>query len=192
MARKKSFYDDPNAIFKVVDIALRDVAEKEMRSYRRTSQSWKRKPSWKTEKNPNGFGYSIVTDSQVWLWVNYGTKPHTIGPTDNPTPSFENSAFENIDKLNKKIERERQPRVRGLNENQGRLAWQRNFNPKTLPGKIQSKEGGKSGKFIVLPPGYEVNHPGIEARRFDLEIGKKQDERFVASVLKALDKILKD
>ena len=56
-----------------------------------------------------------------------------------------------------------------------RLAYQVQFVPKTAPGVIGSKAGGKSGNYTYRGL---VHHPGFKARAFDKVITKKWTPRF--------------
>lgn len=57
---------------------LKDTANKEARSFRRTVQTWNEKPTFSVKKVPNG--YEIQTDDIRYYWVNFGTKKHLIPP----------------------------------------------------------------------------------------------------------------
>lgn len=142
-------------ILDILDRAAKDTAQKEARSFRRGVETWKTKVSFRMIKDTskNGINYKIVTDSLIWKWVNFGTKPHRISAKNTPN-----------------------------------LKYQSDFTPKTRAGFIGSRDGGKFGNNWVVAD--SVMHSGIEARRFDKEILKKADKRFLDSVLKELDKRL--
>lgn len=59
--------------------------------------------------------------------------------------------------------------------NARKLAYQTTFVPKTTPGWIGSRSGGKSGKYTVRG---KVHHPGFAARNFSKTITKMWKDKF--------------
>lgn len=66
-----------------------------------------------------------------------------------------------------------------------RLRFQGTYTAKTVPGVIQSKQGGASGEFVYSAG---VNHPGTKARNFTKPIFAKWKPFFERSMQRALDK----
>lgn len=77
MARFKKLFDD-DGFENIVNEAMKDFVDKEMRSFRRTVATWKNKPKFFRTETEDGYGVS--TDNELWFWINYGTKPRTIYP----------------------------------------------------------------------------------------------------------------
>lgn len=141
-----------------IEAVVKDTAEKEARSFRRTVQTWsaKNKPIFRIRKINSGDDiahYGIFTDSLIYKWVNFGTKPHKIVANGNAGGN-------------------------GL-----WLRFQENYKAKTRPGFITARDGGKFGNWVTPT---ETNHPGIEARRFDEQIAEKQQKRLDDSIEKLL------
>lgn len=67
--------------------------------------------------------------------------------------------------------------------NKKALSYQPDFFPKTFPGRLGSRSGGKSGEPIARD---FVSHPGIEAREFTTIIEKKWRPRFVKAMEEAI------
>jgi hypothetical protein len=128
---------------------LKKVAQLEARSLRRGTETWNNKPTFSVQQSATG--YQVVTTDQQWLWVNFGTPPHTIAPR------------------NAKV-----------------LAYRGDFTPKTRPGFVGSRAGGKTGEFVFRGP---VQHPGVEARRFDERNLEKLDERIDREIEKMLENL---
>ena len=65
-----------------------------------------------------------------------------------------------------------------------RLRFQGTYTAKTVPGVIQSREGGASGEFQYSAG---VNHPGTKARLFSKPIFRKWKPFFERQMQRALD-----
>lgn len=65
-----------------------------------------------------------------------------------------------------------------------RLRFQGTYTAKTVPGVIQSREGGASGEFQYSTG---VNHPGTKARLFSKPIFRKWKPFFERQMQRALD-----
>lgn len=154
MAKNKNPFETTN-LKRLTEKAFRDVAEKEVRTLRRGTASWDTRVSFKIEPiSSTAIGFKISTDSQVWKWVNYGTKPHVIEANGNSGGNGRN------------------------------LAFQSQFKPKTLPNRITSRSGGKSGQWVYPQ---KVYHTGAEPRDFLKNLEPQRDKRIEES----LDKYLK-
>lgn len=68
------------------------------------------------------------------------------------------------------------------------LKFQSGFTPKTLPGKMSSGKGGRSGGFVFRR---QVHHPGSKARGFTKAIGKQQQKEFPKRFRSALKSYFK-
>lgn len=66
------------------------------------------------------------------------------------------------------------------------LVFQSAFSPKTTPGQLQSRAGGKSGPYDVRA--MEVIHSGVTARNFSETLGKQEEEPFAERIQKAVDR----
>lgn len=71
---------DIDGMKKLVDRALRRQTENEARSFRRGTATWKHKPTFHIVKSKDEIGYEVYTDSEIWKWVNFGTRRHDIFP----------------------------------------------------------------------------------------------------------------
>ncbi len=70
----------------------------------------------------------------------------------------------------------------------GRLAWQSKFVPKTIPRKIMSRQGGKSGPVDTFRR--QVYHHEIEARNFAEVIQGEMGKEFKKDFEKAMEEQL--
>lgn len=61
----------------VVDGALQSLARDEgIPAFQNTTRTWTHKPTFTVEKTTRG--WAINTDSQIYQWVDQGTRPHVI------------------------------------------------------------------------------------------------------------------
>lgn len=58
------------------DRALDTLADEAIVLYRKTTRTWRHKPTFTKRKTTRGI--QIVTDSDIYKWVDRGTKPHII------------------------------------------------------------------------------------------------------------------
>lgn len=63
------------------------------------------------------------------------------------------------------------------------LAFQANYRAKTVPKRLPSRKGGKSGPTVIRQ---SVQHPGTEAREFEKLIMKRQQPKFRRFVQQAI------
>src|SRR5574341_413965 len=56
--------------------AQKRIADEAIALHQKTVKTWKRKPRFYARKTARGF--TINTDSDVYFWVDYGTRPHPI------------------------------------------------------------------------------------------------------------------
>jgi len=66
------------------------------------------------------------------------------------------------------------------------LIYQSQFTPKTRPGQLQSRAGGKSGPYDRRSTG--VIHPGVEPREFSKTLGEQEKGPFAERIQKAVDR----
>lgn len=86
MAKDVDQFPTGKSFVEAIDKALKEVAEKEVRSLRRSVEDWKEPVSFNIEKASakNAISYSITTNSKKWIWVNFGTKPRKIYAKNAP------------------------------------------------------------------------------------------------------------
>lgn len=70
-----------------------------------------------------------------------------------------------------------------LPRRRSRLVFQPEYRSKSVPGSLVSRSGGKSGEPIRARG---VNHPGIDARRFDVSVAEKTGGLFVSKMIDAV------
>lgn len=99
-----------------------------------TTQTWNTRPKF-TISGRGVDAREIKTDSEIYHFVNGGTKAHIITAKNVPVLSFQSG-----------------------------------YNAKTAAKQIASKQGGPYGPRVQTPA---VQHPGTEAREFDLVIVEK-------------------
>lgn len=68
----------------------------------------------------------------------------------------------------------------------GVLAFQIGYTPKTRPGVIPSRPGGRSGETVFAR---KVNHPGTEPRRVDLAVQQKNQPIAVRLARRTLQQV---
>lgn len=66
-----------------------------------------------------------------------------------------------------------------------RLAFKSGYNAKTRPGWIGSQQGGPYGSTVFAK---QVNHPGTEARKFDVAIARRRQKSLQSRVNQAIAK----
>jgi len=159
MAKDKKLFEE-DAIFNMAISTSKDAARKTARSFRRSTKTWKNKPTFRIRKIPGEVDWEVYTENKVWHWLDKGTKKHEIAPKGK------------------------------ANGGSDRLAYQTKFTPKTSPNRVGSKPGGKSGNYWIGKKGQSVMHPGVKARKWTERQAEKEEKRFFDSFLKGLDRIL--
>lgn len=124
------------------------AARKARDEFKKTTTTWDTKPDFKIEVTPAT--RKIRVSSQVWHWVDAGTKPHTITRRGLATKKGKLSVR----------------RVANA-QSQGKLQYlqfRTGYQAKSIPGIPDSFAGGTyTGGFVKK---LSVEHPGIKARRF--------------------------
>lgn len=64
---------------KAVEKGMKKAAERAKEDFEATAATWENKPSFTITEQGNG-EYLIGTDSDIWKWIDEGTKPYTIRP----------------------------------------------------------------------------------------------------------------
>lgn len=130
------------------------------RDYEKTVATWDHKPvfTFTRDLSHDPISFLVGTDDQIFEWVDGGTG---TGRAENPDSDWYLIAPVNGEAL----------------------AYQVDFFPKTFPGRIDSRTGGKSGDTIIRD---YVFHPGIEAREFTRVIREKWRSRFKKQMEEAI------
>lgn len=111
------------------EVILKDIMTKEARSFRRTVESWKTKPSFLVIKSGNSYG--IYTDSEVYHWIDKGTSPHIITATNSRTLAIPKSRFYSTDYYSKSYSPQRGERPNLTSKNRYDDSYGKVF-PKTV------------------------------------------------------------
>lgn len=69
------------------------------------------------------------------------------------------------------------------------LRYQREFTPKTIPRRLTSRPGGKSGAYVTR---LAVLHPGNAPREWSRTLGEQEIKPFAERVVAAMKKALKE
>ena len=128
------------------------TVESMLRDYAATTETWETPVEFDFDIAIDGDSFEAIvgTDNEIYEWVNNGTG-QAGGNRGDWYP---------INPRNAKA-----------------IAYQSNFTPKTQPGVLRSRGGGKSGPVDVIRPD-GVSHPGIEPRNFDETITAKWQPLF--------------
>ena len=136
---------DTYALRSSLEDTLLSVVEGMLTDYAATTDTWETPVEFDFELELEGAGYTAVvgTNDQIYEWVNDGTGQAGGNRADwYPIPSAPTG-----------------------------VAYQSRFTPKTQPGVLSSRAGGKTGPTDVIRS--QVLHPGIEPRNFDADITAK-------------------
>jgi hypothetical protein len=130
-----------------------------LRDYKLCTQTWSHQPVFEFTRDLSHqpISFLVGTDDEIFRFIDKGTG---TGREDDPGGSY------TIEPVNKKA-----------------LSFQPDFFPKTFPGRLGSRTGGKSGEPIAR---FSVEHPGIEAREFTTLITKKWRPRFIKAMEEAI------
>lgn len=74
---------NPQVFYKAIGKQLKKEGKIIARLYKKTVRTWKRKPKFKVEKPkllPIGLATSIYTTSDIYRYIDIGTRPRTIKP----------------------------------------------------------------------------------------------------------------
>ena len=130
------------AMWKALDAGVLEVAEGIKKDLERPTRTWDNKPTFKIKRkrSANKIVFIIGTDSTVG-GVNI------FGLVDAGSPPHDIYP-----------------------KNASRLAYKSSFTPKTTPGKLTSRAGGKKGATVYRD---WVQHPGFEGRDFIKTVAEK-------------------
>lgn len=128
--------------------------------FNKTTASWSHVPSWtqETKTNQSVVSFKVVTQDQIYDWVNSGTATGRGGQEYHIYPRFKK-----------------------------RLAYGIVFKEKTTPGIIGSGPGGRSGPYTIR--NFTI-HPGIRPRKFDVEVKKVWEPKFVDEMTAAMKRFV--
>ncbi|RPJ40147.1 MAG: hypothetical protein EHM35_00650 [Planctomycetaceae bacterium] len=70
------------------------------------------------------------------------------------------------------------------------LVYQSEFSPKTTPGSLSSKGGGKSGPYDRRRK--QVIHPGVDPRNWSQTLGEQEEDAFADRIQAAVEKGLEE
>lgn len=143
-------YDNPKLRRSLEDELLLTV-EGMLRDYAATTETWETPVEFDFEVDTTGEEFTAIvgTDNQIYEWVNNGTGS-AAGNRADWYPI--------------------------LPRNAKALAYQSQFTPKTQPGVLKARDGGKRGPVDVFRS--VSYHPGIEPRGFDETITAKWQPLF--------------
>lgn len=126
---------------------LYDTAVEAKAEFEKTVSTWKNKPDFEIVDTPRGM--KVVTDSEIYGYVDKGTRAHKIPVGDK-----------------------------------GFLAFQGNYQAKTVPRVVMSRSGGASGGYVYTQK--DINHPGTEARDFTKIIIERAQKTVGENITKRL------
>lgn len=150
---------DTKALRRVLEDHLLDMVEGMLTDYEATVATWETPVEFEFEvaSTENELTAVVGTNNQIYEWVNEGTGQAAGHRGDwYPIPSAPTG-----------------------------VAYQGQFSPKTRPGMLSSRGGGKTGPVNIIRA--QVTHPGIEPRQFDETITEKWQERFTLKSQRTLD-----
>jgi hypothetical protein len=149
---------DTRALHIALEDSLLSTVEGMLEDYEATTATWEHAVEFDFEVEiGENFTAVVGTNDQIYEWVNRGTGQAAGNRADwYPIPTAPTG-----------------------------VAYQSAFRPKTQPGVLSSRAGGKSGPTDVIRA--QVFHPGIEPRLFDEEIEAKWQARFQRDVERTLD-----
>jgi len=156
---------DLAALQKAVDKAEKLAAQNAQRAFRRTVQTWTKKPNFGLEPNQEGDGgYNVTVNgerSDVWNMLDQGTKEKYPNGYDIPIPSSP------------------------LPQGKFLVFPTGVYQAKTSPARIEAKSA--SPRTGALRFAKTVKHPGYEARNWRQKIAERDGERRLNAVRKAID-----
>jgi len=161
---------NPKAIEDALRAAQRAWMNKCSEEFRKTTKGWKTRVDWFASMKEQGSAtiVDITTDSDIYRYVDEGTKPHDIAPKKAKSLAFP-SIFV--------------PKTRpgSLEVGPGRdVSWEVKIS------RFRERRTGRfaAGKMIFRA---HVHHPGTKARDFTGQIRKKMEPVLVKDMQKAMD-----
>ena len=70
----------------IVHDAMMSIAEDAKIDFEKTVETWKEKPEFYIDERPRS--YAVVTDDEIYHFVDKGTRPHSIDPVNAPMLAF--------------------------------------------------------------------------------------------------------
>lgn len=149
--------------------ALRAEGREIRRDFWKTTRTWKHKPKFEMKvslkRAVSEGSVEVFTDSEIYRWVNDGTKPHPMGPI-----------------------RPRRPGGSLRIPTGGTRV-------KTTPGRLGSRRGGSKGPYVFAKSTKRFLHPGTRPRLFNVAITRRMErtkrfqKRIDAAIGKGLAKV---
>jgi hypothetical protein len=83
----KKYQDMAKKLPEVKDRVLHDVAEEAKQDFEKTVETWKDKPKFEIDERPRSI--AVITDDEIFGFVDRGTKPHTIRAKNQNALAFQ-------------------------------------------------------------------------------------------------------